>query len=372
LHKEAGSGVEGPLPLDSTELATAMQEIKDKQQLLFEKVESWQSGGGKETEQCPDIRELAEQQTHIAEHLAELGAEIRDSLKRQNTAVATLDEQLWLTGERLGQRIDELEQRVSDVRGPLEGTRAKKQDNGAAPPTTLWEQYESMREAQEEAPGVRTTARLNASHGRRSMPNISSRESTDGGHEARLGAGRSVPSISSRESTEVEHEAQGVLRPLKSVEGPPSLLEQKPSAAAEEEADPATAHVSERMSRSLGSLVMGRTGSGGFRVSDAMATATQALGGSDEEEKRQLSRLARLERLQERVRSPSNCDDATSAMPEEESQICHVETVRVHESRRSSEATISSTASADSAATARAARRRGPFSRGTLTLSAPG
>jgi hypothetical protein len=359
-----------------------MQEIKDKQQLLFEKVESWQSGGGKETEQCPDIRELAEQQTHIAEHLAELGAEIRDSLKRQNTAVATLDEQLWLTGERLGQRIDELEQRVSDVRGPLEGTRAKKQDNGAAPPTTLWEQYESMREAQEEAPGVRTTARLNASHGRRSMPNISSRESTDGGHEARLGAGRSVPSISSRESTQSEHEAQGALRPLKSVEGPPSLLEQKPSAAAEEEADPATAHVSERMSRSLGSLalssgglqqlVMGRTGSGGFRVSDAMATATQALGGSDEEEKRQLSRLARLERLQERVRSPSNCDDATSAMPEEESQICHVETVRVHESRRSSEATISSTASADSAATARAARRRGPFSRGTLTLSAPG
>jgi len=39
---------------------------------------------------------------------AELKAEIRAMMKNEQTAIAALDEQLWLTDQRLGQRIDEL------------------------------------------------------------------------------------------------------------------------------------------------------------------------------------------------------------------------------------------------------------------------
>lgn len=44
---------------------------------------------------------------------AELRAEIRSAIKQEQTTMSALDEQLWLTDQRLGQRIDELVQQVA-------------------------------------------------------------------------------------------------------------------------------------------------------------------------------------------------------------------------------------------------------------------
>merc|ERR1719271_2411241 len=51
------------------------------------------------------MKELAKQQQRL---IAELRAETNTAFRSEAAAVAALDEQLWLTDQRLGQRIDEL------------------------------------------------------------------------------------------------------------------------------------------------------------------------------------------------------------------------------------------------------------------------
>merc|ERR1712118_433771 len=51
------------------------------------------------------IQDIAKQQQRL---VSELRGEITTAFKSEAAAVAALDEQLWLTDQRLGQRIDEL------------------------------------------------------------------------------------------------------------------------------------------------------------------------------------------------------------------------------------------------------------------------
>ncbi|CAE8637355.1 unnamed protein product [Polarella glacialis] len=72
--------------------------LEEGQKGMHSELESWQSG----IEQ-----DLSALQRRSA---AELRVEVRTAIRNEAAAVAALDEQLWLTDQRLGQRIDDLEQ----------------------------------------------------------------------------------------------------------------------------------------------------------------------------------------------------------------------------------------------------------------------
>lgn len=87
--------------------------------------------------------ELAALQRRLA---AEMRAEIRSSLKSEQSAIAAIDEQLWLTDQRLGQRIDEVAHaqersavmvQVNESRGLLTKGRTSPPPTPSTPPAKL-------------------------------------------------------------------------------------------------------------------------------------------------------------------------------------------------------------------------------------------
>lgn len=72
--------------------------------------------GRRRSEENLGTRERAEQSDAA---LAEVRLELRRAMRRESQHVAALDEQLWLTDQRLGQRLDELAQRHDALVGEL-------------------------------------------------------------------------------------------------------------------------------------------------------------------------------------------------------------------------------------------------------------
>merc|ERR1712150_196094 len=63
-----------------------------------------------ETKAATILEDVANSQRRIS---AELRGEMKAALKQEQSSVAALDEQLWLTDQRLGQRIDDMTQSCS-------------------------------------------------------------------------------------------------------------------------------------------------------------------------------------------------------------------------------------------------------------------
>lgn len=321
----------------------------EDQRELEQRIELWQAALQKE---------IAAQQKRL---VTELRGEIKSGLRSETSNLAALDEQLWSTDQRLGQRIDELAHRISlaleqlGLEHPPTGIGAGMHPDAVDQPPP---------EDPSQKPGAPRRIHLRASHGRRTHPveeEIFATVGDDAEHR-RLQVSPEAPSLS-RGGVQVE-EAYTSPRP-------------------DDRATPNRGAPSNFASRQLS-----RTGTWST-VSDAMATAADALSGGDDEERRQLERLARLERVQVRAVSPVatslNMGDAPSGAKEQQQQdsdplvearsdAIRLRIPRYNSSVPSSEnrtksnsprqAIVANGSSALTAAAARVARRRGPFSGG--------
>jgi len=104
------------LQVDITDVATLREScesrIRSGQEEMRKITDSWQGTlhdelGALERQVTSIHEELSALQRRLS---VELRAETRALLKSEQNAIAALDEQLWLTDQRLGQRIDELVQ----------------------------------------------------------------------------------------------------------------------------------------------------------------------------------------------------------------------------------------------------------------------
>ncbi|CAE8721132.1 unnamed protein product [Polarella glacialis] len=98
--------------------------LEEGQKGMHSELESWQSG----IEQ-----DLSALQRRSA---AELRVEVRTAIRNEAAAVAALDEQLWLTDQRLGQRIDDLEQAFANPVVPASSPPRERKTQVVCKPTT--------------------------------------------------------------------------------------------------------------------------------------------------------------------------------------------------------------------------------------------
>jgi len=383
--------------------------VQEGQQGLMDKVEAWQTLLDKE---------LANQHQRLA---AELHTEINSAVQHEYATATALDEQMWLTDQRLGQRIDEVDQRVAAMfRGHLEAELGGAESFALVAPSQREIDVESVVDeaaVDDGVPGARIRARLGAASYARGRHNTRESPETSIGYEVSLspeavGALRSLrhegpPAPREHTPGGVPEEPQ--LPRASSSPAPGQLLERRPSLFTQIDAnkdgvitraewkeaklagvlgEASTPPIAmERVDKNRGALTVSsarqrlRIG-----VSGAMATAAQALaGGEDEEERRQLARLARLERVQERAVSPAYPSTTLAAPAEEKANEdffsrpqadAREESVEGRhpspgkvpsasaDARASSplRAPGSPVALAERASMTRAARRRGPFS----------
>jgi len=340
------------------------QLVEESQQGLVEKVEAWQALLDKE---------VASQR----KSMNDLNADVRLAMKGEDAAVVKLDEQLWLTDQRLGQRLDELDQRIANMVGVLEEREEKGQrtDVGAGPSSPPAPAYAttaalagdaSFPEQIQETPAFRRV-HLGASLGRRNPRELSS---YDDGYEASSRAG-AVRETLVAPHVEVHTEDVRLLEAEAAPEpGPAATISSPPSTERGERRGGALSAVSLRQRLRIGKV--------GYGISDALATAAEALSGGDEEERRQLERLARLERVQDRAVSPAGALHTSTSADEDLEDLSsgpRMDTHRPDAWRRASPAssptestdavTPSGAPSALTTAMARMARRRGPFMGGS-------
>lgn len=328
---------------------------------LEERIELWQAALQKEIE--------AQQKRLVTD----LRAEMKSGLRDDTSDLVALDEQLWSTDQRLGQRIDELAHRISlalerlGLEHPPTSTNlhACREPEASMAPTTTEES------AIGQEPRAPRRILLTASHGRRNqqnsvksgeenMPPTTANSAMDGdADQRRLQVSRD----------ELPRIARGGTYMEEAYSSPHAIDRATPDRGA------SSGFVSRQLSRTA-------TWS---TVSDAMATAADALSGGDEEERRQLARLARLERVQVRAVSPvatsfDEIDATAGASGSKQQELdpltqARTETTRLRiprynstpNSRTKSNSPSKSvdkavaSGSAMTAAAARVARRRGPF-----------
>eukprot|EP00439_Symbiodinium_sp_Y106_P085648 s218_g29.t1 len=103
----------GTLDLFESRLADLRNQIEDKLETFQSRLEVFRQECHQDAKSCVQEAQvrLSEDVVALQQRLvAELRAETTAALNRESAALAALDEQLWITDQRLGQRIDELAQ----------------------------------------------------------------------------------------------------------------------------------------------------------------------------------------------------------------------------------------------------------------------
>lgn len=117
--------------------------VRESQEELRNRLDSWQRElatlNQRMSSEAEGLRsglqdELASLQRQLG---AELRAEARALLKQEQHSIAALDEQLWLTDQRLGQRIDELVQAQASNRAAVMAAASEAAAYSSAPHTPL-------------------------------------------------------------------------------------------------------------------------------------------------------------------------------------------------------------------------------------------